>query len=68
MHTMHTMHTMDAIDFDAASKAWRANKVALANGWFRYKCAHLSRSRGGFCRKEPVPGTVLCKFHVRCKN
>lgn len=59
---------MDDIDFDAASKAWRANKVALKNGWFRYKCAHCSRTRGGFCRKEPVIGTTLCKFHLRYKN
>ena len=25
------------IDFDEAKKAWRANKVALKNGCFRYK-------------------------------
>jgi len=60
---------MDAkIDFEAASIAWRANKVALANGCFRYKCAHFSRTRNSFCRKEPVIGTILCKFHLRYKN
>ena len=60
---------MDAeIDFDAASRAWRANKVALPNGCFRYKCAHFSKTRAAFCRKEPVFGTIFCKFHVRNRN
>ena len=28
---------MPEIDFDAASKAWRLNKISLPNGMFAYK-------------------------------
>ena len=32
----HVPYAVD-IDFDEAKKAWRANKIALKNGCFRYK-------------------------------
>jgi len=32
---------MEAIDFDAASAAWRANKKVLLSGMFAYKCMHV---------------------------
>jgi hypothetical protein len=28
------------IDFDSASKAWRANKISIGNGSFKYKPSH----------------------------
>ena len=28
------------IDFDSASKAWRANKISIGNGNFKYKPSH----------------------------
>lgn len=40
---------MDTIDFDEASKAWRANKKVLKNGTFAYKCIHI-HSTGSPCK------------------
>lgn len=40
---------MNIIDFDEASKAWRANKKVLKNGTFAYKCIHI-HSTGSPCR------------------
>jgi hypothetical protein len=42
---------MEAIDFDAASVAWRANKKALPNGMFAYKCVHI-HSTGRPCNNR----------------
>lgn len=50
---------MCGIDFDTASITWRANKVYLGNGSFRYKCA----ARGFSCRKPPMRKCIYCKFH-----
>jgi hypothetical protein len=42
---------MEAIDFDAASNAWRANKKSLPNGMFAYKCVHI-HSTGRPCNNR----------------
>jgi hypothetical protein len=42
---------MEPIDFDAASKAWRANKKSLPNGMFAYKCVHIY-STGTSCNNR----------------
>jgi hypothetical protein len=39
----------DPIDFDAASRAWRANKKHLGRGVFVYTCAYV-HSNGKPCR------------------
>lgn len=39
----------DQIDFDAASRAWRANKKHLGQGVFAYLCAYV-HSDGKRCR------------------
>ena len=41
-----------AIDFDAASLAWRGNKRHMGNGHFRYICYHPSC--GNLRRKSQV--------------
>lgn len=40
---------MEIIDFDEASKAWRANKKVLKNGMFAYKCVYI-HSTGSPCK------------------
>jgi hypothetical protein len=40
---------MELIDFDEASKAWRANKKVLKNGMFAYKCVYI-HSTGSSCK------------------
>jgi len=44
------MYSVD-IDFDEASRAWRANKKKLPNGEFAYICG-AQRSGGKVCTKE----------------
>ncbi len=41
---------MDAEEFDIASRAWRANKIALGGGWFAYRCAYI-HSDGKECKR-----------------
>ena len=38
---MEKNNLLDPIDFDDASKEWRANKKALPNGFFVYTCNYI---------------------------
>lgn len=51
------------IDFDAASRAWRENKVSLGNGQFRYKCDNLDISSKHIKRKT----FVVSNYNTRKK-
>ena len=50
------------IDFDGASEAWRANKIARPNGTFVYKCNALLY-RGCECNLPVVSTKSTCKKH-----
>lgn len=50
------------IDFDAASEAWRANKIARPNGTYVYKCSALLRN-GCPCNLPVVSTKSTCKKH-----
>jgi len=54
------------IDFDNASKLWRANKTHIANGIFKYVCGAM-RKDGGKCLNKPCKGKRGCHLHVNKK-
>ena len=51
------------IDFDNASKMWRANKTSIGNGSFKYVCGAL-RKDGGKCLNKPRDGKDYCHIHT----
>lgn len=55
-----------AIDFDNASKAWRANKSYVGNGSFKYVCGAI-RKDGGKCLNKPRKGKCGCHLHINRK-
>jgi len=53
----------DTIDFDAASNAWKANKVSKGNGTYTYACE--GKKRDGCKCSLPVSGrTDFCRRHI----
>jgi hypothetical protein len=46
------MDTYPFIDFDEASRLWRANKIAGGGGTFTYICGKVKRN-GKICRRKP---------------
>ena len=40
------------IDFDEASRLWRANKTKIGGGSFRYVCG-ATRRNGKICKRHP---------------
>ena len=49
-------------DFDEASEAWKANKISIGNGSYRYMCANKSGKKCK-CLKKCLPGEIYCKTH-----
>jgi hypothetical protein len=50
------------IDFDEASAAWKANKVAQGNGMYSYKCMGRTKLDSP-CKRKPLSGCDFCKLH-----
>lgn len=50
------------IDFDHASKVWKANKKYLGRGVFEYKCRHISEKTNKYC-KNKIYKEMFCKYH-----
>jgi hypothetical protein len=51
-----------AIDFDAASEAWYANKKRLPHSMCKYICVGKTKT-GGACCKTPLLYENYCKSH-----
>lgn len=51
------------IDFDGASEAWKANKVAKGNGTYAYRCEAIKKDGCG-C-SQMVSGGSFCKRHTK---
>jgi hypothetical protein len=51
------------IDFDAASKEWKANKKYMGNGTYKYICCAKTLS-GNPCTRESVLFYDYCKIHL----
>lgn len=60
-----TMQYEVSIDFDDASRAWRANKRQTSNGTFVYVCEYvLPYGKKGYkCNKRCMVGTNVCYVH-----
>lgn len=51
------------IDFDAASAAWKANKIPKGNGTYTYKCCTILRN-GSQCSLAAISKKDTCKRHL----
>ena len=61
-----TLYEVD-IDFDEASYAWKANKISIGNGSYRYMCANISKNNN-VCLKKCLQGEIYCKTHYKNKK
>ena len=52
------------IDFDEASEAWKANKISIGNGSYKYLCAQRGRN-DNLCIKKCLPGEDYCAVHYK---
>ena len=50
------------IDFDEASEAWKANKVSIGNGSYKYVCAKKNKNNK-CCSSKCLPQEIYCKNH-----
>jgi hypothetical protein len=52
------------IDFDEASKAWKANKKYIGNGSYKYVCCGITKT-GNKCNKQSLEFVDYCKMHMK---
>lgn len=52
------------IDFDAASEAWKANKMSIGNGSYRYVCCKRGKNNN-MCISKCLPGEHYCRVHLK---
>jgi len=52
------------IDFDSASKDWKANKKSIGNGMYKYVCGKKSKNGRNMCVAKCQPGEIYCKKHL----
>ena len=50
------------IDFDEASKAWKANKKSIGNGSYKYICCSITKT-GNKCNRQSLDFVHYCKTH-----
>jgi hypothetical protein len=55
------------IDFDEASREWKANKKSTKNGCYKYVCIQITKS-GNQCKRESEAGYDFCKCHNKIKK
>ena len=55
------------INFDEASKEWKANKKYMGNGTYKYICCAKTLS-GNPCKRESVLFYNYCKTHLHTNN
>ena len=53
------------IDFDEASEAWKANKVSIGNGSYKYLCQQKGIKSHNYCIKKCLPGEDYCAVHYK---
>jgi hypothetical protein len=51
------------VDFDEASKAWKANKKSIGNGCYKYVCSKITKT-GKQCKNDSLRGCEYCRFHI----
>lgn len=52
------------IDFDEASEAWKANKISIGSGSYKYLCSKRGKN-GNLCIKKCLPGEEYCCVHYK---
>ena len=52
------------IDFDKASVAWKANKMSIGNGSYRYICCKRGKNNN-ICISKCLPGEDYCRVHLK---
>ena len=53
------------IDFDAASEAWRANKVKIGQGHYAYLCSATTQTTGKSCKNTCKENSEFCGIHSK---
>ena len=51
-------------DFDAASEAWKANKMSIGNGSYRYVCCKRGKNNN-ICISKCLLGEDYCRVHLK---
>jgi hypothetical protein len=51
------------IDFDEASRAWKANKKSIGNGSYKYICCGITKT-GNKCNRQSLDFVHYCKTHL----
>lgn len=51
-------------DFDEASNAWKANKIYIGNGCYKYKCMGYTKKNNA-CKNASFRGHNFCKLHLK---
>lgn len=52
----------EPIDFDLASDCWRANKMSIGNGMFKYVCPFMKIDNTR-CGRNVKKGCMTCRYH-----
>ena len=52
------------IDFDEASRAWKANKKYIGNGSYKYICCGITKT-GNKCNRQSLDFVDFCKVHMK---
>lgn len=52
------------IDFDAASEVWKANKMSIGNGSYKYVCCKRGKNNN-ICISKCLPGEDYCRVHLK---
>jgi len=52
------------IDFDEASRAWKANKKSIGNGSYKYVCCGITKT-GNKCNRQSLDFLDYCKIHMK---
>jgi hypothetical protein len=52
------------IDFDEASRAWKANKKSIGNGSYKYVCCGITKT-GNKCNRQSLDFVDYCKIHLK---
>jgi hypothetical protein len=52
----------EPIDFDLASDCWRANKMSIGNGMFKYVCPFMKIDNTR-CGRNVKKGCMSCRYH-----
>ena len=52
------------IDFDEASRAWKANKKSIGNSSYKYVCCGVTKT-GNKCNRQSLDFVDFCKIHMK---